>query len=44
MPAAKTVKKSATPRPKAEIERLPTPDEAGAAFVPLERLESALLQ
>lgn len=34
MPAAKTVKKSATPRPKAEIERLPTPDEAGAAFVP----------
>lgn len=34
MPAAKTVKKSANSSPKAEIERLPTPDEAGAAFVP----------
>lgn len=34
MPAAKIAKKSATPRPKAEAERLPTPDEACAAFVP----------
>lgn len=31
-PAAKAVKKSSPPRARAEAERLPTPDEAGAAF------------
>lgn len=33
-PAAKTAKKSAALRARAEAERLPTPDEAGAAFAP----------
>lgn len=34
MPAAKPVKKSAAPRPRADAEQLPTPEEAGAAFTP----------